>query len=156
MLLDLQGRNTVLMPSIATIIPAMDHIDKHLATATIDNVYPLTIKVALMIGKKTLNHYYNKTDHSKAFRIAMGMYFPTLLLFFLIYYTLITSSNISEMQDGRMSGLRGWKKLFIQNLIYYIDPWTQVGQPCKRLNSILKPKYMPCKLSTYIQSHHLL
>jgi hypothetical protein len=63
----------------------MDHIDEHLATAAIDNEYPLAIKVALAIGKKTLNCYYNKTDHSEVFRIAMGMYFFTLLLFFLIY-----------------------------------------------------------------------
>jgi hypothetical protein len=72
-------------PSIATIIPAMDHIDKHLATAAIDNEYSLAIKAALAIGKKTLNRYYNKTDHSEVFRIAMDMYFFTLLLFFLIY-----------------------------------------------------------------------
>jgi hypothetical protein len=73
------------MPSIATIIPAMDHIDEHLATAAIDNKYPLAIKAALAIGKKTLNHYYDKTDHSEVFRIAMGMYFPAGPLFFLIY-----------------------------------------------------------------------
>ena len=63
----------------------MDHIDEHLATAAIDNKYLLAIKAALAIGKKTLNHYYNKTDHSEVFRIAMGMYFLTLPLFFLIY-----------------------------------------------------------------------
>jgi hypothetical protein len=73
------------MPSIATVIPAMDHIDKHLTTAAIDNKYPLAIKAALAIGKKTLNRYYDKTDYSEVFRIAMGMYFFTLLLFFLIY-----------------------------------------------------------------------
>ena len=73
------------MPSIATVIPAMDHIDKHLATAAINNKYPLAIKAALVIGKKTLNRYYDKTDHSEVFRIAMGMYFLTLPLFFLIY-----------------------------------------------------------------------
>jgi hypothetical protein len=63
----------------------MDHIDEHLATAAIDNEYPLAIKAALAIGKKTLNRYYDKTDHSKVFRIAMGMYFLALPLFFLIY-----------------------------------------------------------------------
>jgi hypothetical protein len=31
----------------------MDHIDKHLATAAINNQYPLAIKAALAIGKKT-------------------------------------------------------------------------------------------------------
>ena len=63
----------------------MGHIDKHLVTAAIDNVYPLAIKAALAIGKKTLNRYYDKTDHSEVFRIAMGMYFSTLPLFSLIY-----------------------------------------------------------------------
>jgi hypothetical protein len=65
------------MPSIATVIPAMDHIDEHLATAAIDNEYPLAIKAALAIGKKTLNCYYDKTDHSEVFTIAISMYFFT-------------------------------------------------------------------------------
>jgi hypothetical protein len=60
----------------------MDHIDEHLATAAIDNKYPLAIKAALAIGKKTLNRYYDKTDHSEVFRIAMGTYFHVLPHFF--------------------------------------------------------------------------
>ena len=51
----------------------MDHIDEHLATAAIDNDYPLAIKAALATAKKTLNRYYDKTDHSEMFRIAMGI-----------------------------------------------------------------------------------
>jgi hypothetical protein len=64
----------------------MDHIDEHLATAAIDRVnkYPLAIKAALAIGKKTLNRYYDKTDHSEVFRIAMGMYFLALPIFFFL------------------------------------------------------------------------
>jgi hypothetical protein len=54
------------------VIPAMDHIDEHLATAALNPDYPMPIKAALAIGKKTLNRYYNKTDHSENFRIAMG------------------------------------------------------------------------------------
>jgi hypothetical protein len=65
----------------------MDHIDAHLASAAFENSYPLAIKAALAIGKKTLNRYYNKTDHSEGFRIAMGM---KILLFtlhiFLIHF----------------------------------------------------------------------
>lgn len=53
----------------------MDHIDTHLATAAIENKYPLAIKAALAIGKKTLNRYYDKTDHSEVFRIAMSKIF---------------------------------------------------------------------------------
>ena len=50
----------------------MDHIDEHLATAAIEPDYSLAIKSALAIGKKTLNRYYDKTDLSEVFRIAMG------------------------------------------------------------------------------------
>jgi hypothetical protein len=52
----------------------MDHIDEHLATAALSAEYPKAIKAALAIGKTTLNRYYNKTDHSEIYRIAMGMY----------------------------------------------------------------------------------
>jgi hypothetical protein len=60
-------------PNIATIIPAMDHLDSKLATDASNNKYPISIKAALAIGKKTLNRYYDKTDQSEIFRIAMGM-----------------------------------------------------------------------------------
>jgi hypothetical protein len=50
----------------------MDHIDEHLATAALNPDYPLTIKAALAVGKATLNRYYNKTDHSEVYQIAMG------------------------------------------------------------------------------------
>ena len=57
----------------------MDYIDKHLATAAIDNRYPFAIKAALTIVKKTFNWYYDKTDHSEVFRIVMGKTFLTVL-----------------------------------------------------------------------------
>ena len=59
-------------------IPAMDHIDKHLATAALNPDYPLAIKAALAVGKTTLNRYYNKTDHSEVYRIAMGIFFSLI------------------------------------------------------------------------------
>lgn len=54
----------------------MDHIHEHLSTAAFSAEYPKAIKMALAIGKTTLNHYYSKTDHSEIFRIAMSMYSP--------------------------------------------------------------------------------
>ena len=39
--------------------------------------YSVSIRAALAIGKKTLNRYYNKTDHSEVYRIAMGKLSPT-------------------------------------------------------------------------------
>ena len=55
-------------------IPAMDHIDKVLMT-TSDSPYQfsLAIRTALAIGKAAINKYYNKTDHSEVYCIAMGM-----------------------------------------------------------------------------------
>jgi hypothetical protein len=67
----------------------MDHIDAHLATAAIENDYPLAIKAALAIGKKTLNRYYDKTDHSEVFRIAMGTIFLFQITLHLSYLYLV-------------------------------------------------------------------
>lgn len=53
----------------------MDFIDEHLATAATDDQYSIAIKAALAIGKTTLNRYYDKTDQSEVFRIAMGTVF---------------------------------------------------------------------------------
>jgi hypothetical protein len=58
--------------SLAMVIPVMDHLDKHLATASLDEKYSLSIHVALSTGKKTLNWYYNQTDDSRLYWIAMS------------------------------------------------------------------------------------
>ena len=60
------------VPNLATVIPAMDHIDSVLATNAINKHYCLAVQAVLTIGKKTLNHYYFKTDLSNIYRIAMG------------------------------------------------------------------------------------
>jgi hypothetical protein len=60
----------------------MYHIDEHLATAVLDADYPMAIKAALAIGKTTLNRYYDKTDHSEIFRIAMGTFFFLIFSFY--------------------------------------------------------------------------
>lgn len=69
----------------------MDHIDEFLTTAAIGNDYPLAIRAALAIGKKTLNRYYDKSDQSEVFRIAMGtkiivFFFPILYYLFLVLH----------------------------------------------------------------------
>jgi hypothetical protein len=60
-------------PNLPTVIPAMDHIDKFLATS-FDNPekYSLPIRAALAIGKNVINKYYRKTDESEVYRISMG------------------------------------------------------------------------------------
>jgi len=50
----------------------MDHIDTHLATASKNLKYSPAIRAALALGKSHLNKYYNMTDHSEVYRIAMS------------------------------------------------------------------------------------
>ena len=64
----------------------MDHIDEHLATAALNLDYPLAIKAALAVGKATLNRYYNKTDHSEVYRIAMGMVISLIQMYIDSFY----------------------------------------------------------------------
>jgi hypothetical protein len=52
----------------------MDHIDETLTNQSRDPAIEPSIRVALSIAKKTLNRYYDKTDDSEVYRIAMGKY----------------------------------------------------------------------------------
>ncbi|PIL36561.1 hypothetical protein GSI_00250 [Ganoderma sinense ZZ0214-1] len=59
-------------PNLATVIPAMDHIDQVLTTASLnEDEYDDAIRVACGLAKTTLNAYYSLTDASSAYRIAM-------------------------------------------------------------------------------------
>jgi len=114
------------MPNIATVIPAMDHIDEHLATAALSSTYPLAIKAALAIGKRTLNRYYDKTDHSEVFRIAMGQFYLKYVLFLshkclTQFFILDTSSTTSKKPDGRRIGSREQRNLFVLNSSSHIS-----------------------------------
>jgi hypothetical protein len=70
--------------SITTVIPAMDTIDEVLAMNALSSKYSVTIHAALSVGKKTLNHYYKKTDFSKTYCIAIGI--SSFTLCFIIAY----------------------------------------------------------------------
>lgn len=61
------------IPNLATVIPAMDCIEKVLTTNAIDKQLSPSIRAALAIGKWTLNRYYSKTGLSQVYRIAMGV-----------------------------------------------------------------------------------
>jgi hypothetical protein len=50
----------------------MNHINTHLATATQNTAYLPSIRAALAVRKTTLNQYYNKTDYSEVYTIAMS------------------------------------------------------------------------------------
>ncbi len=79
------------MPNLAKVIPAMDLIDKHLATSALNQKYNHSIQATLAVGKKLLNKYYDRSDHSEVYRIAMGMFqiivqsFASKLLFLVLH-----------------------------------------------------------------------
>jgi hypothetical protein len=52
----------------------MDHIDTYLATTIRDKSISAGLQGALALGKRTLNRYYNMTDSSDIYRIAMGKF----------------------------------------------------------------------------------
>ena len=62
-------------PNLAMVIPAMDVIDETLTTDSLNCKYKPSIRAALNLGKATLNRYYDKTDASESYRIAMGEYY---------------------------------------------------------------------------------
>jgi hypothetical protein len=66
--------------NIATVIPAMDTINEVLAMNALSSKYSVTIHVALSVGKKMLNHYYEKTDLSNTYQVAMGICFLSDIL----------------------------------------------------------------------------
>ncbi|KIK76678.1 hypothetical protein PAXRUDRAFT_169128, partial [Paxillus rubicundulus Ve08.2h10] len=59
-------------PNLATVIPAMDHIDDHLTTLGCNKKCTVAIHAAVELAKKTLNRYYSLTDNSEVYRIAMS------------------------------------------------------------------------------------
>ncbi|KAI9444649.1 hypothetical protein H4582DRAFT_1805462 [Lactarius indigo] len=69
-------------PNLATVIPAMDHIDKVLSTASDSQQYSLPICASLVVGKNVINRYYNKTDQSEVYHIAMILHLQHKLAYF--------------------------------------------------------------------------
>ncbi|KIP01061.1 hypothetical protein PHLGIDRAFT_38406, partial [Phlebiopsis gigantea 11061_1 CR5-6] len=57
--------------NIHLVIPAMDVIDEQLTNHSLNEEYTPPVRAACVIGKKTLNRYYNRTDESSMYRIAM-------------------------------------------------------------------------------------
>ncbi|KAG2740587.1 hypothetical protein P692DRAFT_201663655, partial [Suillus brevipes Sb2] len=58
-------------PNLAAVIPAMDLIDTQLTSYSCDTKYSPSIRAAVRLAKKTLDQYYELTDTSEVYRIAM-------------------------------------------------------------------------------------
>ena len=71
-------------PSITTVIPAMDHINKHLAMAATNCNYPLTVKATVAIRKK------NSQSFTKLIiLISTGSQWVSVFYYFMILFSYI-------------------------------------------------------------------
>ncbi|TFK82776.1 hypothetical protein K466DRAFT_463774, partial [Polyporus arcularius HHB13444] len=62
-------------PNLATVIPAMDHIDSILTTANVSHrKYCNAIRVSCGLAKRVLDLYYSLTGSSTTYRIAMVLH----------------------------------------------------------------------------------
>ena len=107
----------------------MDHIDEHLATAATDNKYSLTIKAALAIGKKTLNQYYDKTNHSELQWVGISHSFYSISLAYpcLVLHPLVLQERKVAGQLDRQG--RGYHLLTIWPFIQILG--HIMGQPSR-------------------------
>jgi hypothetical protein len=84
----------------------MDAIDRAFTTASMDgDRFSLPIKVALDLGKRIMNKYYNLTDESEIYRVSIG----TLAVFSASSYLCLTpdsplSSSASRFKDTVFEG----------------------------------------------------
>ena len=134
-------------PNLLTVIPAMDHIDTHLATASQNMKYSPAIRASLALGKAHLNKYYNMTDHSEVYRIAMSEF----LLSYLISithnsaqqsYIHVTNFNISETPTGTTSGSLPQPALFAMS-------------SCEHMQTLLLTKSSSSLRQMYVFTFHL-
>ncbi|KAG2087278.1 uncharacterized protein F5147DRAFT_523764, partial [Suillus discolor] len=65
-----------------TVIPAMDLIDEKLTTYSHNRQYHSSIRSAVQLAKVTLNRYYQLTDQSEVYRIAMVLHPRHKLVYF--------------------------------------------------------------------------
>ena len=89
----------------------MDHIYEYMATASQDLNYSVAIRAALALGKRTLNRYYDKTDHSEVYRIAMGMlsgWFLPLVILNILYSVLHPCHKLNYFKKA------GWDDTWIK------------------------------------------
>ncbi len=69
------------------VVPAMDKLDEDLTNMSLNKSYLPAIRAAITFAKKTVNRYYDKTDHSELYRISMGKLFFHSLSMLLTHHT---------------------------------------------------------------------
>ena len=89
----------------------MDHIDEYLATACQNIKCLKAIHAVLALRKQTLNHYYDKTDHSDVYRIGMGKSFHS---FYVSIYFKSSPAVLHPHHKLHYFKKTGWKDSWIK------------------------------------------
>jgi hypothetical protein len=96
-------------PPVSSVVLVMDTIN-HAFTTTLmdDNDFSLPIKVALELGKRILNKYYNLTDESEIYQLSISMCTmitaPYWLTCFYKFFIQASRPNTSRTINGRKLG----------------------------------------------------
>ncbi|KAG1726197.1 uncharacterized protein EDB91DRAFT_1009486, partial [Suillus paluster] len=69
-------------PNLATVIPTMDIIDEQMTIYSHNKKFSPSIRAAVQLAKKTLDQYYQLTDSSEVYRIAMVLHLHHKLSYF--------------------------------------------------------------------------
>jgi hypothetical protein len=90
------------VPTVGYVIPFMDQLDQQLATFKGSTRLPAAIRAAASFGKDTLNRYYEATDESIIYRMAISKWHLVsslrLLVLALTGFSLCSFTSYSE--DG--------------------------------------------------------
>ncbi len=108
----------------------MDRIDQTLATAATNNTYLPSVRAAAALGKNLLNNYYNLTDTTEVYRIAMS----TSTKFMIILSHILDSTSPRSQDDvlqacrvASRTGSRQPSRLFAMNLIAHMLSSTAIS-----------------------------
>lgn len=110
----------------------MDHIDAHLATASKNLDYSPAIRASVALGKAHLNKYYDMTDTSEVYRIAMSEHPSPNHLFTYNYYvkqSYIPDTNYNTFltPTGTTNGSPPQLKLFTMSLYEHMLTMTSLS-----------------------------
>jgi len=107
----------------------MDHIDEKLTSDSINHTkYEASIRASLNLAKKTLNRYYNMTDSSEVYRIAMGMYH---LLPFSMYADICYYAVLHPQHKLAYFKNAGWEDEWIKTAEHIVCTEYECSYACK-------------------------
>lgn len=98
-------------PTLPMVIPIMDHLDEVLTNNSLDDELEPAICAACRMGKKVLNKYYDRTDHSEMYRISMSALTIHASCSILIYFVAIVLHPAYKLEYFRNAN---WQPQWIQ------------------------------------------